>query len=211
MLAASARTIARAGGVERDAGEQSFEIEDAGEGAADFFALDEIGVGFADGFVTGFDGGGVHERAQDGGAQKALAHRRAAVRRGCERGWRGRTSLRLAGEERFDQFEIADRDLVELEGGGVLLEAEGIDVEGVVFLGGADVVEHGSGGDGGGLVADEAEALEGADMKLALDEGDGEVAGPDPVFDAGAGGNALEGGGDCGGGRGQKDFTGCRP
>ena len=50
-------------------------------------------------------------------------------------------------------------------------------------------------------MADEAEALEGTDMQLALDEGYGKVAGPHPVLDTGAGGDALElrwNGGGCG-------------
>ena len=42
-------------GVKRDAGEKAFEIEDAGEGATDFLALDQIAVRFGDGFVARFD------------------------------------------------------------------------------------------------------------------------------------------------------------
>ncbi len=130
---------------------------------------------------------------------------------GVEEG--GAVGESLSREEGLDKFEIAHRDLVEFEGRGVFLEAKGIDVEGVVFLRGADVVEHDAGGDGGGFVADQTEALEGTDMKLALDERNGKVAGPHPVFDAGAGGNALElrwNGGGCGeqdlAGPGHEDF-----
>ena len=74
----------------------------------------------------------------------------------------------------------------------MLLKFETVDVLGVDFLRGADVVEDGAGGDGGGGMMVETEAFERADIKLALDERHGEVAGPNPVFNAGAGGNAFK-------------------
>jgi len=60
--------------------------------------------------------------------------------------------------------------------------------------------------DGRGWVRGEAEAFKGADVELALDQWDREVAGPDPVFHTGAGGNALESGGELGAGC-EKDFA----
>ena len=61
-----------------------------------------------------------------------------------------------------------------------------------VLLRGAHVVQHGSGGDGGGLMADQAEAFERTHIQLALDQRHGEVAGPDPVFHAGAGSDTFQ-------------------
>ena len=157
---------------------------------------------FCDGFVAGFEGLLLDEGTEDGGAQQTLSHRGLAlVERVKESG-----PCVLADEEGLDELEVADGNLIEFEGGGVLFKAERVDVEGFVFLGGANVVEDGSGGDGGSVVADEAVAFERADAQLALNEGDGEVAGPDPVFNAGAGGDLIEGGGEFGAG-GDEDFA----
>ena len=82
--------VAGAGGIERKTGEQTLEIEDAGEGAADFFALDQIGVSFGYGFVAGFEGLR-HRRAGGGWWSAAGACPWASGRRrGCGRAWRGR-------------------------------------------------------------------------------------------------------------------------
>ena len=89
----------------------------------------------------------------------------------------------------------------------MLLKAERIDVESFIFLRGADVMKDGSGGDGGTLMANQAEAFERFDFELALDEGDGEVVGEDPVLNAGAGGDAFKRSGNfCAGC--EEDFTG---
>ena len=98
----------------------------------------------------------------------------------------------LADKKRLDQFEVAHGDLVEFERSRVLLEFEAVDVQGIDFLRGADVVENCAGGDGGGGMPVEAEAFESAHVELAFDQRHGEIAGPDPVFDPGAGGNAFE-------------------
>src|SRR6266581_1081721 len=80
-------------------------------------------------------------------------------------------------------------------------------MQGFVLLRGADVVEDGSGCDGCGIVADQAIAFEGANSELALDERHGEVAGPNPIFNAGAGRDLIERGGKVGAG-GDEDFAG---
>ena len=66
-------------------------------------------------------------------------------------------------------------------------------MDGIELLGGLDVVENDSRCDGGGWMALQAEALEGADAELALDQRDGVVAGEDPVVDSGFGGGAVAG------------------
>src|ERR1700683_1271562 len=50
-------------------GEETGESEDAREGAAQFFAADEVGAGGVDSGVAGFDGGGIDHGAQQRGAE----------------------------------------------------------------------------------------------------------------------------------------------
>ncbi len=199
--------VAGAGGVERETGEKAFEVENAVEGAADFLALKQIGVEFGHGSVAGFEGVGIDERTQDGRAQQAFAHGRLTVIEGVEE----RNAGVLANKQRLDQFEVAHGDLVELESGGMLLEFEAVDVQGFDLLRGSDVVENCAGSDGGGGMGGEAVAFEGADVELALDQGDGEVAGPHPIVEARAGGNAVKAafqlGGQLGAG-GKEEFAG---
>ncbi len=118
-----------------------------------------------------------------------------------------RGAIVLALKEGLDQLQISHRDLVQLEDRGVLLKFEGIDVQGFVLLRCAHVMQDGTGGDGGGEVSVEAEAFQGPDVELALDQGHGEVTGPNPVLNAGAGRNALEIG-PFGGAGGKEDFAG---
>ena len=96
------------------------------------------------------------------------------------------TSGPAFGEQRIDQFEIAGGDLIEVKALGAGVEAEGVNVAGFVLLRGADVVDDGSCGDGGGGMTGEAEALEGAAAELALEERDGEIRREGKVVDRGA-------------------------
>jgi len=148
--------VAGTGAVEGDAGEEAVEVEDAREGAAEFFAADEVGTGGVDGLVAGFNGGGVDHGAQQRGAEHALAHGSAAGVHGAEE-----SDVRAGfREERLDQLEIAGGDLIEVKALGAGVEAEGVDVAGFVLLGGADVMDDGACGDGCGGMAGEAEAFE---------------------------------------------------
>jgi hypothetical protein len=74
----------------------------------------------------------------------------------------------LRGEERFDEFEIAHCHLVEFKRRGVLLKSERIDVQRLVLLRGADVMQNNAGGDGRGLMPDEPETFKRSHLKLAL-------------------------------------------
>jgi hypothetical protein len=74
----------------------------------------------------------------------------------------------------------------------VLLKAQAVNVQRLVLLRGAHIVEERAGGDGGGGMIVEAEALQSAHIQLALDERNGKVAGPDPVLDARAGLNPVK-------------------
>ncbi len=132
--------------------------------------------------------GRVVERAQNGGAQQAFAHGSQA----CVESAEERDAVVLAGEERLDKLEIPDGYLIEFERGRVLLKAEAVYVQGVVFLRGAHVVQHRAGCNRRRLVALEAEAVERADVHLAFEQRNSVIAIPDPVLDAGAGGDARE-------------------
>ena len=77
---------------------EAFEVENAVEGAAEFFAAHQVGGGFGYGFIAGVDFGGVDERAENRGAQQALAHWRLAGVEGVEE----RGSVILSLEERLD-------------------------------------------------------------------------------------------------------------
>ena len=74
----------------------------------------------------------------------------------------------------------------------MLLEAQSIDVQRIVFLSGTDVMEDRAGSDGRRLVPDEPIAFERAHVKLALDQRNGKVARPDPVFNARSRRNTFE-------------------
>jgi hypothetical protein len=107
----------------------------------------------------------VIERPQDGGAQQALAHWSLAAIEGMKEGG----ARVLAGDQRLDELEVADGYWIELELVGALDEAQGIEVQGVEFLRGLDVVEDDSGGDGCAGMAVQAEAFEGFDAEFAFD------------------------------------------
>ena len=112
VLAASARTIARPGGVERDARQQAFEVENAVKGTAHLFALHQVAVRLRRQLRSALRSAALsYKRTQDGGAQQALAHGRAAGIEGVKEGG----AVVLAGKQRLDQFQIAHRYLVEFE------------------------------------------------------------------------------------------------
>ncbi len=158
---------------------------------ADFFAAHQVGLRLADCFIARIEGLHIVERAHDGSPQQALSHGRLT---GIER-VKQRDLVILAGlplKQRFDEFEVADCDLVEFQSRRVLLKLERIDVQCLDLLRCPYIVEHRSGGNRGGWMRGETEAFEGAHVELTLDKRHSKVAGPDPVFYAGAGGNAFE-------------------
>ncbi len=90
-----------------------------------------------DGVEAGFDGFAVDERAKNPGAQQARAHSGDGdIERGEQRGWAAAAGF--FGEDRIDEFEIADGD--------------GIEDQRVVLLVVADAVEVAKGFDAGGFV-----------------------------------------------------------
>ena len=94
-----------------DAAGQAFEIENAAEGAEKFVALDGPGSKLLDGVEARFDFCERDFRAQNPASQEPRAHARGGlIERGDER--RGR----VIAADRFDQFQIADRDLIERQG-----------------------------------------------------------------------------------------------
>ena len=125
------------GGVQRDAAEQAFEIENTVHGAAQRFALAEVGRGSA----TASRRASIRRDRWTGAAAARAADAcpwACSRRRACRRGW----SAELAGEQWVDQFEVADGDRVEFEAGGALVEAQGVEVLELALLGGAQVVDQ---------------------------------------------------------------------
>src|SRR5580658_2408181 len=145
-------------------------------------------MGFGYGFIAGFKGLGVDKRAQDGRAQEPLAHWSLALVECVEE----RCARVLSCKQGFNEFEIANRDLIEFESRRVLLEFQTVNVQRFNLLRGANVVEHCAGCYGSSRMAVEAVAFERADVQLALNQRHGEFAGPDPVFDAGPCSDTLE-------------------
>ncbi len=183
--------LAGTGGLHGDAAEEALEVEDAVHGAAKGFAAADVGGGDGYGVEARVDGcEGLHG-AKQLRAEEALAHGGAAGVEGPEEGGLGA----FGGEERVDEFEVADADGVEFEAVAAFVEAEGVEVVEGTLLGGAEVVDDGSGGGGGGVVAGETEAVEGVEAELLAEQGKGVVFGEGPVFDLGAGGSEVEGGG----------------
>ncbi len=119
-----------------------------------------------DGGEACFDLRLIEQRPQKVGAQQTLAHRRLAAVEGVEEGGAGGG----VGEQRLDELEIANADRIELQMLGALVVAQAIDVRKIACLRGADVVQRCAGGDGGGGMAREAEAVERARLQLPLEE-----------------------------------------
>ncbi len=69
-------------------------------------------MSFGHGLVAGLKGRSIVERAQDGGAQEALAHGSLAGVEGVEEG----CPVVLTHEERLNQFEIAHGHRVQFKG-----------------------------------------------------------------------------------------------
>jgi|GEM_PF-4387121 len=180
--------LAGACGLHCYAAEEAFEVEDAVHGAAEGFAAADVGGGFGYGVEPRVDGGDGLHGAEKLGAEQALAHRGAAGVEGPEEGGLGA----FGGEEGLDELEVADADSVELEAVAALVVAEGVEVVECALLGGAEVVDDGSGGDGGGGVVGEAHAVEGVDAELLAKEREGIVLSEGPVFDFGAGTGDVE-------------------
>jgi hypothetical protein len=135
-------------GVERNAPEQSLQIEDSVESAAKVFAEDQVGVQLADGVVTLLnDCSGAGE-----GRSREVRSIRLPIgvwQQSSE--WKSVARASPSLKSVSTKFEIADGDLVELQAFRTLVEADAVDVVELRLLGVARVVEHGSGGDCGGL------------------------------------------------------------
>ncbi len=116
--------VARVGGFQSDPAEQALQVENAIECAAEFFAGDGFFYLSLDSVQTGVDLRDVDRRAQQPGAQEALAHGRD---RGVNRAEQGDAGVG-AGEERFDQFQIAHGDCIEHQAGLAFVESDAIDV-----------------------------------------------------------------------------------
>ncbi len=97
-----------------------------------------------------------------------------------------------SANKRLDELEIANADRIELQMLGALVVAQAINVRKITRLRGADVVQRCAGGDGGGGMAGEAEAVEGARMQLPLKERQGVVGAEGPGVETRLGADGIE-------------------
>ncbi len=169
--------VARVRGLKGDAAEQTLDVENAIESAAQLLAMNDAGEGGGDGVEALIDLGDIDRGAQHPGAQQALAHRGEGVVEGAEEGY----GVSGAGKEGLDQLKVADGYGVEDEAVLALVVADAVDVAERAALRLADVVEDGSGGAGGGVVVGEAEAFQRKDSEMIFNQGNGVVGGEDPV------------------------------
>ena len=133
----------------------------------------------ADGVEALIDLGDIDGGAQHPGAQQALAHWGKSMVEGAEE----RHGVAGAGKERLDQLKVADGDSVQNEAVLALVVADAVDVVERSALGLAGVVEDGSGGAGGGVVAGQAEAFQREHAKVIFHQRNGVVGGKDPVVE----------------------------
>ncbi len=173
------KDVPRVGGFKRDPAEQALQIENAIERAAKFLAGDGFLYLRLDGIETGVDFRNFDRRAQQPGAQQALAHRSHG---GVDRAEQRDAGIG-AGEERFDEFEVAHRDRVQHQAGLPFVESNAVNMAESSALGGADVIEDRAGGSRGCGLAGQAEAFQRQHSKMIFQQRDGVVGGEDPVIE----------------------------
>ena len=121
----------------------------------------------------------VDRGTQHPGAQQALAHRSERVVEGAEQG----DGVSGAGKERLDQLQVADGDRVENQAVLALVVADAVHMVERAALGLAGVVENGSGGAGGGVVAGQAEALQREHAEVIFQQRNSVIGSEDPVVE----------------------------
>lgn len=107
--------------------------------------------------------------------------------------------LQAIGEERFEEFEIADGGGVEDERIGTVKPGGAVEMAEGGFLSFARVVKDGGGGSGGEGVGGEAAAIEAHEMEVLLEGALRVVEAEDPIVERGetglSGGRGWRGGG----------------
>ncbi len=133
-----------------------------------------------------FDLGAIHGGAEQALAEEAAAHAGEGLVEDAEHGGLGMHAAGVGGEERLDQFEVADGDGVEHHGIGAVVVGGAVEVIERGALGVAEVVEDGPGGADGGRAVGEAAAIEREQLEVIAQGAVGVVVGEDPVLELGA-------------------------
>ena len=171
--------VARVGGLERHPAEKALQVEDAVERAAEFFAGDGFFYLRLDSIQTGVDFRDVDRRAQQPGAQQALAH---GGHGGVDRAEQRDAGIG-AGEERFDQFQVAHGDRVQHQAGLPLVESDAVHMAQGPALGGANVVEDGARRGCRRGFAGQAKAFQRQHSEMIFQQRDGVVGSEDPIVE----------------------------
>ena len=175
--------LARPGGIERDAAQQAFEVEQAAQRAAQALTPRQVGGGLRHCVQPLLNLRQMAGRAKQGRPQQPPAHGRGAgVQRVEERGLRG-----FAGKQGLDQFQIANRDGIQQQALAALVKAEGVNVLQPALLGLLQVVEQRAGGDRGSLVPGQAQPVERMHAGVPAQQRERVVGGKDPVLQRGFG------------------------
>ncbi len=137
---------------------------------------------------AGFDFGDVDRRREQAAAQQTAAHAGAGAVEHVEQ----RRILGFAGEQRLDQFQIADGGRVEDQRVGAIVERGTLQVIERGALGFAEVVQDRGGGAGGERAAFETAAVEREQVEMIAQAARGVVGAEDPGFDVGLQAGQLE-------------------
>src|SRR5271157_3234571 len=169
--------VTRVRGLQRDAAEQTLQVEYAFHRPAQLFPRDQVTDHAFDGIEALIDFGKIDRRSQHPRPQQALAHRR---HRAVETS-KQRCTLAYAGEQRLDQFQVAYGNCVQYEAVLPLIEADAVHVIERAPLGGADVMKDCAGGSCCRRTIRQPKALQRQHTEMVLDLRNGVVGAEDPV------------------------------
>ena len=184
-----------------EAGGGAFDVADAFEGFAELGEEEGFGEEVFDELVAGGEFGEVAEGVEDPVAEEAGAHGGGGAVEDAKEG------VPAVGVLAFDEVEVAlgggvDEDVVAAFPDGEEAEVAAVAAELV-----EEVVEDGAGGGDGGVFPGAAEAVEGLDAEVVLEEGGG-VVGEEGVGVVGEGGGEGGEGGVFGEVAGVEEFGG---
>ncbi len=198
--------VARVGRLQRNAAQQTLDVENAVQRAAQLLACDERGERGRNRIQALFNLGGVDGWAQHPGAQQALAHRRQRVVERAEQG-----NFARARKQRLDELQVAHGDRVEDEAVLALVVADAVHMversagdsdhwcprsragcfpgadlgAEITRLGLLRIVQNGPGGTGGGRAARQFESLQRKHAEMVFQQWNRVVGGKDPVIERG--------------------------
>src|SRR5271157_303018 len=130
--------VTRVRGLQRDAAEQTLQVEYAFHRPAQLFPRDQVTDHAFDGIEALIDFGKIDRRSQHPRPQQALAHRRHRAIETAEQS----CAFTCTGEQRLDQFQVAHGNGVQYEAVLPLIEADAVHVIERAALRGANVMQY---------------------------------------------------------------------